>query len=89
MKRVAINSLIFHSGGCTSGRDSRRPACARDNRRRESGRDDKQDSEGETEKEGEEDRGGEKEGERGGRGEGHFKHCPLVRKLNFESRTGH
>jgi len=23
MWRVAINSLIFHSGGCTSGRDSR------------------------------------------------------------------
>jgi len=73
-----------------------RPACARNDGRRENGRDDKQDSEGgRTEKEREEDRveeserkeKKEREGEK--EGEGHFKHCPLVRKLNFESRTDH
>lgn len=28
-------------------------------------------------------------GERGLRAAGHFKHCPLVRKLNFEPSTGY
>lgn len=74
---------------------------ARDDGRRESGRDDRQDSEGENRKRewkiGLErarermrarERGRGREGKRE-EGEGHFKHCPLVRKLNFESRTDH
>lgn len=95
VKRVAINSLIFHSGGCTSGRDSREQRArgttegekavvttskpARGKRRKR-----KRKIEMEREKR-ERERGGRGKGE----GEGHFKHCPLVRKLNFESRTGH